>query len=218
MRGYHNMEWDEPGDEGSIPAGAGLPGTGTPQIPLLEVYPRGCGATLSEAADVPVERGLSPRVRGYLRLNAPPLQVNGSIPAGAGLPRRHVRISVPEKVYPRGCGATFQPEADKLDALGLSPRVRGYLRLNAPPLQVNGSIPAGAGLPCDPRGVYRRSEVYPRGCGATLNNTAGGSPLEGLSPRVRGYPTSFRSGPAILRGLSPRVRGYPARWTCQRRS
>ena len=73
-------------------------------------------------------------------------------------------------------------------AKGLSPRMRGYRLLPAHPLGARGSIPAYAGLPVGLPMRSTTSWVYPRVCGATEMQEADGTPSEGLSPRMRGYP------------------------------
>ena len=70
------------------------------------VYPRGCGGTRAVRRHRSVPLGLSPRVRGNQRCEAGPGQRQGSIPAGAGEPRRRAAGASPPGVYPRGCGGT----------------------------------------------------------------------------------------------------------------
>ncbi len=66
--------------------------------------------------------------------------------------------------------------------------MRGYRtghRQNAPNV---GSIPADAGLPRCDQSARPKSQVYPRGCGATTRCTRSRGTGRGLSPRMRGYP------------------------------
>ena len=70
----------------SIPAYAGEP-FGMPLTGQnLVVYPRVCGGTAGKPRGVPVDKGLSPRMRGNLVISAPPSGRGGSIPAYAGEP------------------------------------------------------------------------------------------------------------------------------------
>ena len=97
----------------SIPACAGEPAWDSIQHRLGGVYPRVCGGTLLPYQPTVGEIGLSPRVRGN-RPDMPTMDTHkGSIPACAGEPRRDRMGSIAERVYPRVCGGTCQPCADK---------------------------------------------------------------------------------------------------------
>ena len=89
-------------------------------------------------------------------------------------------------VYPRTCGGTARGGKVLMSATGLSPHVRGNLDFGHPKAPVIGSIPARAGEPINPGGEGRRSRVYPRTCGGTLDAGQVAEALEGLSPHVRG--------------------------------
>ena len=76
--------------------------------------------------------GLSPRVRGNQLDPSGARGYKGSIPACAGEPfsdREEARRFV---VYPRVCGGTVDPSGEWAVASGLSPRVRGNLRVSHP--------------------------------------------------------------------------------------
>ena len=171
---------------GSIPAGAGKPGSTRGPRRSARVYPRGCGETSSTRFNRHPMVGLSPRVRGNRGRRGGLSLGSGSIPAGAGKPgsRRAVRLSV--RVYPRGCGETSVTVIVSLPALGLSPRVRGNLHVPALALGSRGSIPAGAGKPARESPARRSGRVYPRGCGETSRMISDSASSRGLSPRVRG--------------------------------
>ena len=177
---------------GSIPACAGEPAGNDARYGRREVYPRVCGGTPQQPAQPSPGQGLSPRVRGNpptgpaarkrgrsipacagepLRERRPPRAVR-SIPACAGEPcvwqrRRRVR-----KVYPRVCGGTRIRAAAMNDWKGLSPRVRGNLKNENPPLSRWGSIPACAGEPPVPPHAKARCRVYPRVCGGTSQTSS----------------------------------------------
>ena len=151
----------------SIPASAGQPlrwGVGS-AVP--RVYPRECGATYCSKKDVSSGGGLSPRVRGNLRLLLVLLPLSWSIPASAGQPSRPGWPAAPTGVYPRECGATQQSPEHCQQAKGLSPRVRGNLSAESLQELEKGSIPASAGQPLYIRHLLSSREVYPRECGAT---------------------------------------------------
>jgi len=70
----------------SIPADAGAPSTSPITASMWAVYPRGCGGTWMSYACGPARLGLSPRMRGHLRIYGRVDVVCGSIPADAGAP------------------------------------------------------------------------------------------------------------------------------------
>ena len=164
----------------------------------------------------------------------------GSIPACAGEPppngsgrrRRKVYPRVcgeppmgclilsKRKVYPRVCGGTGCRVSTLPGVIGLSPRVRGNLRVvPAGPADL-GSIPACAGEPLKTHIFSSYVGVYPRVCGGTLTCPILPGARMGLSPRVRGTSTAAASRSTTC-GLSPRVRGNPWQrliWTAQRGS
>ena len=165
--------------------------------------------------------GLSPRVRGNHHLRPHSQPAARSIPACAGEPPAKAGGRRRPGVYPRVCGGTLLSGGAGAVRPGLSPRVRGnQVGQNAGQLG-DRSIPACAGEPPGRGRGWRRGGVYPRVCGGTLRS-AGRDPLgEGLSPRVRGNPSSTpplaTAAPTSPVGLSPRVRGNPAAVTGPRR-
>ena len=131
----------------SIPAGAGEPRTHPLARRRRTVYPRGCGGAQPDSLPASSFSGLSPRVRGSRVRMLHSMVRGGSIPAGAGEPRRWRPGRSSAWVYPRGCGGAscrcFRHES----ASGLSPRVRGSHTVAWQPLAGDRSIPAGAGEP-----------------------------------------------------------------------
>ena len=111
--------------------------------------------------------GLSPRVRGHPDIRQDDPRFVGSIPAGAGAPRRYHALCHPFRVYPRVCGGTDGEIFSRIPKKGLSPRVRGHRGdVRTSPVQpglsprvrghqyrsdeqlrITGSIPACAGAP-----------------------------------------------------------------------
>ena len=93
---------------------------------MQRVYPRVCGETIARVARPPIDKGLSPRVRGNRVRGASRFAFGGSIPACAGKPAIVAvgilrRGSIPAcagkpepgtvgerlcRVYPRVCGET----------------------------------------------------------------------------------------------------------------
>ena len=99
---------------------------------------------------------------------------------------------------------------DVIEAIRLSPRVRGNHSTVLATCDGRRSIPACAGEPGSAATAFVLLRVYPRVCGGTQWTTAIASRINGLSPRVRGNPSltigAFRT-PIKPEGLSPRVRG-----------
>ena len=190
----------------SIPACAGEPD------PLLTVavgrtvYPRVCGGTCTVRVERENAAGLSPRVRGNRRSGSKVQPSCGSIPACAGEPVKHISQRALPTVYPRVCGGTRNANGHHGHRAGLSPRVRGNLRVRGlcrdggrsiPACAANrstkalatgnrGSIPACAGEPTGRIADARSISVYPRVCGGTTVRHQSAFILAGLSPRVRG--------------------------------
>ena len=157
------------------------------QLPVLNmVYPRGRGGTPATSERNFPQADLSPRARGNLRNDPVDRLLQGSIPAGAGEPRRSRRSRPRSRVYPRGRGGTSWPSSSSVRIRGLSPRARGNHSAPDESTKASGSIPAGAGEPA--RRVLEGPvlRVYPRGRGGTCASPSELTRFKGLSPRARG--------------------------------
>ena len=130
--------------------------------------------------------GLSPRVRGSLRLPHVVSEILGSIPACAGKPCSKATVRRWQRVYPRVCGEAALPITVTSLAKGLSPRVRGSRHLDDGVSGDDGSIPACAGKPRLPARARGSCGVYPRVCGEAYSSLLTNWRRQGLSPRVRG--------------------------------
>ena len=171
-----------------------------------------CGGTDAEPITAQAAVGLSPRVRGNLRLLIGGSFGFRSIPACAGEPAVQGRICGSGGVYPRVCGGTLGPDWGRIGAGGLSPRVRGNPAAFSPSAITAGSIPACAGEPRRHGGNQMQQVVYPRVCGGTRAGQPGKAAAGGLSPRVRG--NRCLSCLSCLRGRSiPACAGEPGRAT-----
>ena len=175
---------------GSIPACAGEPRPGRLWGRCRQVYPRVCGGTIPQTRPPTGGQGLSPRVRGNLQKAYQLCQVSRSIPACAGEPAGQPPAIGRREVYPRVCGGTSQPFPCAVPLAGLSPRVRGNPQSRHRTAERRRSIPACAGEPRPHRRPVLRRAVYPRVCGGTYGGVGRGSGSGGLSPRVRGNPTT----------------------------
>ena len=204
---------------GSIPAYAGEPISVSDGQRLHGVYPRVCGGTTTLSQTLTTRWGLSPRMRGNRVCQKRTRVSPGSIPAYAGEPEVVDDVFLLRQVYPRVCGGTTTPIIGIRISYGLSPRMRGNPGPAGCSKPAGRSIPAYAGEP--PRQTRRAaiSAVYPRVCGGTRLAQAKERTAEGLSPRMRGNPSSADCGPAILRSI-PAYAGEPmnarrARGQCQ---
>ena len=186
VRGNPRPGPGQPPQCGSIPACAGEPPGYAAAWGMWRVYPRVCGGTRATDAQVILDPGLSPRVRGNRAGSGGRGTPSGSIPACAGEPGRWWRTPGPRTVYPRVCGGTPPPECPSCGRIGLSPRVRGNPIGNQRRVASTRSIPACAGEPRVSAMSGRMRAVYPRVCGGTRRKRRSGRGVKGLSPRVRG--------------------------------
>ena len=105
------------------------------------------GGTIRQDSVVVQNQGLSPRVRGNPDGYKQELLGGGSIPACTGEPSVILWMLVPRAVYPRVYGGTWNCSTADGGAGGLSPRVRGNLRLEKTKRMGLRSIPACTGEP-----------------------------------------------------------------------
>ena len=192
----------------SIPACAGEPCQRKDSAAAAGVYPRLCGGTSARMIRRGRRGGLSPPVRGNPN---PALSFSagvGSIPACAGEPHGGRLYRVGAGVYPRLCGGTAARGAGLHRRGGLSPPVRGNPLWAAARDESLGSIPACAGEPSWTARHLRRAQVYPRLCGGTGGRRLAGAAGRGLSPPVRGNPSSAGSARRIGRSI-PACAGEP---------
>ena len=167
VRGNRNCHIVTSSIVGPIPACAGEPARFSRRKRRPGAYPRVCGGTLDNLRGLPLQCGLSPRVRGNHWKKRVDAMDARPIPACAGEPPMiHSGVSS-EQAYPRVCGGTMKMKLSKVFEWGLSPRVRGNLTvfICAPPLC--GPIPACAGEPALVLFVFGCGRAYPRVCGGT---------------------------------------------------
>ncbi len=193
---------------GSIPACAGEPTRPAGRSCRPTVYPRVCGGTPPSAFSIVMVSGLSPRVRGNRARQTVWDLRQRSIPACAGEPLAIMCYTGKGRVYPRVCGGTLALTENVHRRQGLSPRVRGNLVMDFLLPLCKRSIPACAGEPSMPGGLYLSAEVYPRVCGGTRNVNGRRILHDGLSPRVRGNPPRV-VGMVGLLGSIPACAGEP---------
>ena len=107
-------------------------------------------------------RGLSPRVRGILAYACLEGDVDGSIPACTGNPSGDDAVVNVQRVYPRVYGESVYSRRGACYPWGLSPRVRGILRVGHALGVRPGSIPACTGNPDEGERLGWLIAVYPR--------------------------------------------------------
>ena len=186
VRGNRAVGRADARDAGSITACAGEPRWSIRPTTTPGVYPRVCGGTRGFSANVFLDEGLSPRVRGNRRGGRLLGRRFGSIPACAGEPAPVFSSSSAARVYPRVCGGTFAIQRPRVAVEGLSPRVRGNPAWAGRFRLRRGSIPACAGEPPADNDRDSAARVYPRVCGGTRSCSPIDAVAAGLSPRVRG--------------------------------
>ena len=193
---------------GSIPACTGEPGLWGLACAPRRVYPRVYGGTLRNNNEATLFYGLSPRVRGNPYQPVAPYTETRSIPACTGEPDVQQAPRRCGAVYPRVYGGTAETRPARALWAGLSPRVRGNPGRIAVQQPYRGSIPACTGEPHRDALRRARPRVYPRVYGGTGLVPEVGLPVRGLSPRVRGNPSSAA---ALLRlsGSIPACTGEP---------
>ncbi len=113
------------------------------------------------------------------------------------------------------CGGTLLHGQYTASVTGLSPRVRGnHVEHQLKQLRV-GTIPACAGEPAATGVANKAIRDYPRVCGGTTHRAALASLGWGLSPRVRGNPSSMLLN-RIGEGTIPACAGEPDQRSCVR--
>ena len=110
----------------------------------------------------------------------------GTIPAGAGEPRRAACQRPRTWDYPRRCGGTQTSRGSSTTCVGLSPQVRGNRLDLFLVFDTIRTIPAGAGEPTTHLAHVYDGRDYPRRCGGTRQARLLWPRRRGLSPQVRG--------------------------------
>ena len=194
VRGKRGSDAAPPARPRSIPACAGEAPVQMRTAAARRVYPRVCGGSDTGATPHQRHTGLSPRVRGKLRLDGGELRGGGSIPACAGEAPRSMITGGSAAVYPRVCGGSPAVGVAARQPRGLSPRVRGKPCSCANSRPPPGSIPACAGEARERRSSRAMTMVYPRVCGGSSRESLPLGLGNGLSPRVRGKQTPPAGG------------------------
>ena len=160
----------------TIPAGAGEPSPAE-FAPLLGAdYPRRRGGTIRDEVALAAPAGLSPQARGNLYHPGREVEVERTIPAGAGEPRSPRGLILGRRDYPRRRGGTaWNQDAAEL-AVGLSPQARGNPDHRDRDGRRRGTIPAGAGEPKHFHFLLSLVKDYPRRRGGTTHMTRRGEP------------------------------------------
>ena len=115
----------------------------------------------------PRASGLSPRMRGNLRNERRKKIAERSIPTHAGKPARQTPSACSRWVYPHACGETRSAGSNRMQSMGLSPRMRGNRRPCCIFIPSIRSIPTHAGKPIGRSRIAPARRVYPHACGET---------------------------------------------------
>ena len=156
-----------------------------------------------------VASGPSPRARGSLKRVPPVSTATGSIPAGAGKPRRARVTTCCCGVHPRGRGEAWVLAVVRPHVVGPSPRARGSHAVLEDRGGQLGSIPAGAGKPGPGRAGGPGAGVHPRGRGEARYSSCHTASLNGPSPRARGSLDRGRREAVAVRSI-PAGAGKPS--------
>ena len=132
------------------------------------------------------KHGSSPRVRGTVVRERPPVHLERFIPACAGNSFRDIIEHFIGAVHPRVCGEQYTCRVWTFPASGSSPRVRGTGDRIDPATQCQRFIPACAGNRSSATLIRPVIAVHPRVCGEQLQDQADSVQQFGSSPRVRG--------------------------------
>ena len=214
--------------DGSIPAGAGKPRVRPDQRSRSKVHPRRRGEAATKLVGWITGAGPSPQARGSPGPRSHRATPPGSIPAGAGKPRRTPSGARPSRVHPRRRGeAEFVAQLPGLHP-GPSPQARGSRQRGGgapegegPSPQARGSrggvvdgragagsIPAGAGKPRGAGGRGSRARVHPRRRGEAREVVERALLPRGPSPQARGSLRPPADAPAGGRSI-PAGAGKP---------
>ena len=171
---------------GPIPARTGQPCVSPRTGSHRGAYPRSHGATGVMPVTPLTATGLSPLARGNRLIDKSPLYPLGPIPARTGQPLLVRVIRGGGGAYPRSHGATVCQVNPHGRCQGLSPLARGNHHHAGQPRWLPGPIPARTGQPGLGAPDSCSSWAYPRSHGATVAESAGVFPIQGLSPLARG--------------------------------
>ena len=121
-------------------------------------------------------------------------QLQGIIPAHAGLTVTRMLGAASARDHPRACGAhgTYADMGKLME--GSSPRMRGSPRGSDARKAQPGIIPAHAGLTLPAAAHRDGSGDHPRACGAHQWKRSSGHRRKGSSPRMRGSPAHAAHG------------------------
>ena len=150
------------------------------------VYPRVYGGNSTDSERIPVNYGLSPRVRGKHGPVPNAWAVPRSIPACTGETSSGCCTWLRFWVYPRVYGGNQDVLFRKGEEVGLSPRVRGKRPHTHPTRGPEWSIPACTGETRHRVSARSAWKVYPRVYGGNATSRLSTRMFWGLSPRVRG--------------------------------
>ena len=182
-----------------IPACAGNSDWSRDGQALAPVHPRVCGEQFGRHLRRSLPIGSSPRVRGTVVRERPPVRLERFIPACAGNRAMSLTTRYASSVHPRVCGEQTSRKRFTRRGDGSSPRVRGTDQLITDRDKTHRFIPACAGNSRGNNGPRERRSVHPRVCGEQRCELSDSHRKYGSSPRVRGTGPIFFAREQSLR-------------------
>ena len=191
MRGKLSVALRTALTQGNIPAYAGKTmATMSENIPRPE-HPRVCGENAARFTGVDWVRGTSPRMRGKRVKFFLCGLFHRNIPAYAGKTCLICSNMMIFPEHPRVCGENSISDAELLEQLGTSPRMRGKRRPNSRNPWRFRNIPAYAGKTLGRFSWFPQGWEHPRVCGENFFEKFCSACASGTSPRMRGKPAQY---------------------------
>ncbi len=186
MRGKPPVHRDERVADRIIPAHAGQTTSPHRRPRTWTDHPRTCGANNGEMADLSIDSGSSPHMRGKPGRAYRARDHRRIIPAHAGQTSPATSPCTARTDHPRTCGANSTSSTFAVYVIGSSPHMRGKLVSPCPTSVSQRIIPAHAGQTKTARLEEPCRSDHPRTCGANHQFI----PLRycgaGSSPHMRG--------------------------------
>ena len=189
---------------------------------IISGYPHDCGEHHLCNQVRNGEGGLSPRLRGTLRVQALIDSRYRVIPTTAGNTAADQTLCVRSTGYPHDCGEHGETEGGFAAPAGLSPRLRGTLCHTCRFPRMARVIPTTAGNTLHSLKKPYETPGYPHDCGELIWYCYGADHYYGLSPRLRGTLSRLRralnrlrvipttAGNTMVRSKSlKQIPGYP---------
>ena len=186
MRGTVSPRFPGPPGPRITPACAGNRDSKGEILALVEDHPRVCGEQTAMDANIGIEVGSPPRVRGTAMVVLALACPSRITPACAGNSCIPYALFLARQDHPRVCGEqrTSSPGASR--TRGSPPRVRGTGLTGGETVYAQRITPACAGNRKNQPSAYTSERDHPRVCGEQWVLNHARLPVSGSPPRVRG--------------------------------